>query len=205
MRFHRPPRPLSVLASVLAAAGIALAVTGCSHLAPLGPDSGKGPPLPRPVAIGPIAMPVQPSRLRSPFVLEAMRIQPPAAAGGCPARSVALSGGPGRCYRKLGTPVTITSAKVSSVFPYRPPPPPGQQAGPTSYAFVIAVPAADQAALTAVTTTAANAHGYLSISIADSTWLLPQVLQPFTGPQLMIARSSRNQALQIQRLLVPAA
>jgi hypothetical protein len=206
MRLQRPARPLPVMASILAAAGIALTVASCSHLAPLGPDSGKGPTsTTQPVAIGPIAMPVQSAHLRSPFVLEAMRSQPSAAAGGCPAGSVALSGGPGQCYRKLGTPVTVTSAKVSSIFRDRPPPPPGQQAGPTSYGFVIVVPAADQAALTAVTTTAANAHGYLSISIGDSTWLLPRVLQPFNGPQLMITRPSRNQALQIQRLLVPAA
>jgi hypothetical protein len=38
MPFQRPPRPLSVLAGVLAAAGITLAGVGCSHITPLGPD-----------------------------------------------------------------------------------------------------------------------------------------------------------------------
>ena len=43
----------------------------CSHLTPLGPD--------------PAATMPQPHHLRSPFVLQDMRIQPPAPAGGCPA------------------------------------------------------------------------------------------------------------------------
>jgi hypothetical protein len=203
MPFQSPPRPLSVLASVLAAAAVVLTVAGCAgHITPLGPDQTARP---RSVSQAgpPIAMPVRPIRLRSPFVLEAMRVQPPTAAGGCPAGSAALSGGPGRCYRKLGTPATITSAAVSSVFSYRPPTPPGQQPGPLTYSFVMAVPAADQAALTAVTTTAADARGYLSISVAGRTWLLPRVLQPFTHPQLQISLPSRNQTLQLQRTLTP--
>ena len=141
----------------------------------------------------------QPHHLRSPFVLEAVRIQPSTPAAGCPARSVALSGGPGQCYRKLGTPVTITSAAVSS---HLPTPPPGQET--PQYGFIITVPAADQAALTAVTTTAADAHGYLSISIAGRTWLLPRVIRPFTSPHFEIAFPSRNQVFQLHRLLVPS-
>ena len=182
MPFRRRPRPWPVLASVLAA-GLMLTVAGCSHMTP----------------IGPAATAPQPRHLRSPFVLEAMRLQPATPAGGCPAGSVALSGGPGQCYRKLGTPVTITSAAISS---HLPAPPPGQQTSP--YGFTITVPAADQAALTAVTTTAANAHGYLSISIAGRTWLLPRVLQPFTSPDLEITFPDRNQVLQLQRSLVPS-
>jgi hypothetical protein len=141
----------------------------------------------------------QPRHLRSPLVLEAMRIQPSTPGGGCPAGSVALPGGPGQCYRKLGTPVTITSAAVSS---HLPTPPPGQKT--PQYGFIITVPAADQAALTAVTTTAANAHGYLSISVGSRTWLLPRVLQPFTSPHFEITFPGRNQVLQLQRLLVPS-
>jgi hypothetical protein len=184
MPFQRPPRPLSVLASVLAV-GLMLTVAGCSHITPIGPGAN---------------MP-QPRHLRSPIVLEAMRSQPSMAAGGCPAGSLALSGGPAQCYHKLGTPVTITSAAISS---HLPAPPPGQQAGPAMHGFVITVPAPDQAALTAVTTTAADAHGYLSISVADRTWLLPRVLRPFTSPHFEIAFPSENQALQLQRLLVPS-
>jgi hypothetical protein len=173
----------SVLASALAA-GLMLTVASCSHMAPIGPGAN---------------MP-QPRHLRSPFVLEALRIQPSTAAGGCPAGSVALSGGPGRCYRKLGTPVTITSAALSSHLPT----PPGQAAGPAMHGFVITVPAADLAALTAVTTTAADAHGYLDIGVAGRTWLLPRVLRPFTSPHFEVVFPSRNEALQLQRLLVPS-
>jgi hypothetical protein len=178
---------LSVLASVLAA-GLMLTVASCTnHITPIGPDGA--------------AATRQPHHLRSPFVLEAMRIQPSTSAGGCPAGSVALSGGPGQCYRKLGSPVTITSAAVSS---HLPTPPPGQAKGPAPHGLVITVPAADLAALTEVTTTAADAHGYLSISVANRTWLLPRVLQPFTSPHFEIAFPSRNQTLQLQRMLVPS-
>ena len=172
----------SVLTSVLAA-GLMLTVASCSHITPIGPGA---------------TMP-QPRHLRSPFVLEAMRVQPSSPAGGCPAASVALSGGPGQCYRELGTPVTITSAAVS---PHLPAPPPGQKT--PRYGFIITVPAADQAALTAVTMTAANAHGYLSISVGGRTWLLPMVLQPSTSPHFEVTFPSRNQVLQLQRLLVPS-
>ena len=197
MPIRRPPR---VLASVLAAAGIAVAIASCSHLAPLGPDAS----LP------------QPHHLRSPFVLEAMRVQPPTPAGGCPAGYTALPGnnptipGPAsssgitQCYRKTGTPVTITSAAVSPVSPVSAPkPPPGQKA-PVQYGFVITLPAADIPALTAVTTTAYHARGALAISIAGKTWALPPVGGPFRGPQFQIPMPSRNQALQIQRMLAPS-
>jgi hypothetical protein len=71
------------------------------------------------------------------------------------------------------------------------------------YGFVTTVAAAEQAALTSVTTRAADAHGYLSISVAGQTWLLPQrVLQPFTSPHFEITLASRKQALQLQHMLV---
>jgi hypothetical protein len=71
------------------------------------------------------------------------------------------------------------------------------------YGFVITVAAADQAALTSVTTRAADAHGYLSISAAGKTWLLPQqVLQPFTSPHFEISLPSREQTLQLEHMLV---
>ncbi len=203
MPAQRPPRPPSVLASVLAAAGIVLAVAGCSHITPLGPDAAANLP--------------QPHHLRSPFVLEAMRVQPPTPADGCQAGYTALPGAnpvavprgrPGvpraaaqavsQCYRQTGTPVTITSAAVSPVSLQKPPP--GQKA-PAQYDFVITLPAADVAALTAVTTTAYRARGALAISVAGKTWALPMVAGPFSGPQLQIPMPSRNQALQLQRSL----
>ena len=64
MSYQRPRLP-SALASVLAA-GVVLAVASCSHITPLGPA----------------ATTPQPRHLRSPFVLEAVRIQPPSPTGG---------------------------------------------------------------------------------------------------------------------------
>ncbi len=192
MPFHRSPRPSTVLASVLAAASLMFAVGSCSGITPLGPDTSPQPTLVAgsPVIVGPVQV------LRaSPFVLEAMSVQAPTPAGGCPAGSVALSGGPGQCYRELSAPVTITAAGVSSLtsFPLT-----------GHYGFLIVIPAAEEPALKAITTTAADAHGYLTISVAGRTWLLPSVRQPFTSP-LQVALPSRNQTLQLHRLLVPSS
>ncbi|MBV9445902.1 MAG: hypothetical protein JO345_08410 [Streptosporangiaceae bacterium] len=182
MPFRSWPRPAPVLAGVLAA-GLML-TAACSHMTPLGP-AGEVP---------------QPSQLKSPFVLEAMGIQAPTAAGGCPAGSVALSGGPGQCYRELGTPATFSSAAISPVSAISPP---GTAAGPPTYGFTITLPAADVPALTEVTTTAADANGYLGIAVAGRTWLLPQVTQPLPGPRFHVFMPGKDQVLQLQRLLAP--
>jgi hypothetical protein len=203
MPFRPPPRLPAAAASVLAA-GLMLTVASCSHLTPLGPD--------------PAATMPQPHHLRSPLVLQDVGIQPPAPAGGCPAGYVILPGGgsPGTCYRTTGTRVTITSAAVSPVSPFRPPPPPGQQAVPVQYVFWITVPAADAPALTAFitmvtgpqrpqqgppTATTSAATTALTISVAGRTWVLAGFGTRFTGRQLEVALSSRNQALQLQRIL----
>jgi hypothetical protein len=117
MPFQPPPRLPTAAASVLAA-GLMLTVASCSHLTPLGPDPATALP--------------QPHHLRSPLVLQAVRVPQSAPVGGCPAGYVTLpgDGSPGMCYRTTGTLVTITSAAVSPVSPFRPPPPPGQQAVP---------------------------------------------------------------------------
>jgi hypothetical protein len=157
----------------------------------------------------------QPHHLRSPLVLQAVRVPQSAPVGGCPAGYVTLPGGgsPGMCYRTTGTLVTITSAAVSPVSPFQPPPPPGQQAVPVQYVFWITVPAADAPALTAVTTTvtgpqrpqgpptASAATSALTISVAGRTWGLVGFATRFTGRQLEVALPSRNQALQLQRIL----
>jgi hypothetical protein len=208
--FRPSPRRPAVLAGPLAA-GLVLTVAGCSGgVTPLGPAA---PP---------------PRHLGSPIVLQAMRGQPATAAGGCPAGSVTWAALPGEgfsskpvspspappapptatagpavvCYRKLGQPVTITSAAVSPVSVFRPPPPPGGGAVPTQYGVRIALPAAGAAALTAVTTTAFDARGYLDISVSGKTWLVPQVTQPFTNFEIFLA--SRDQALRFRDLLVPS-
>lgn len=190
MPFQRPPSPGPILACVLAA-GIVLTGAGCGHITPLGPDAGPPAAPPHPVA-GPVLHP--PQHLRSPFVLQAARIVPPTRAGGCPAGSTALSRAPGVCYRKLGTPMTVTSASVSAVASF---PPAGQ------YGFLIALPAADLPAQKAITATAADAHAGLEISADGDTWLFPQVQRPFTGP-LQIILPNRNQVLLLHRLLAPS-
>ncbi len=220
MSFKAPPRPSSILASVLAAAGLMLAGAGCSGITPLGPDAAATMP--------------QAHQLRSPIILEAMRTQPGTAGGGCPAGYLALQGdnsfqsviakpvhsvvsiGPTEsspapagaatnplptCYRKVGAPVRFSSAAVSStslVSSSRQSS--GQPAPPNQYEFTVTLPAAAVPALTAVTTTAYRAHGSLAITVAGQTWALPLVAGPFTGRQFEIALP-RSQALRLQRLL----
>jgi hypothetical protein len=191
MSFEFRPRPASVLAGLLAA-GLMLTVAGCG-LTPLGPDAAASAPPPSP--------------LRSPIVLQAMRVQPPAPAGGCPARFTMISvpGNPGECARPLGTPVTITSAAVSAVSSFQPRTPSGQVVqGPPVYQIMITLPAADVAAATAIVTTAYDSRGGVDFSVAGRTWALPMVFRPFRSKQLSIALPSKNQALQLHRLLVPA-
>lgn len=215
-------RPLSGLASALAAAGLVLAVAGCSHVTPLGPD-------PAPVNLPP------PRQLGSPISVQVIRSQPPTATGRCPAGSVDLFGlqpnvlraavaqavlprpvhgstatpGPTAtlatppvgvaCYRPVGTPVTITSAAVSSVTTYR------NQPGPATYGFVIAFPTADVPALTAVVRQAQDSGDATSISVAGKLWQAPQPPQTvFALRAVQITLLSRNQAVQLYRLLVPS-
>jgi len=192
MSFEFRPRSAPVLAGLLAA-GLMLAVAGCSHLTPLGPDAAATAP--------------PPSQLRSPIVLQAMRVEPPVPAGGCPARFTMISvpGNPGQCARPVGTPVTITSAGVSAVFSFQPRTPSGQVVpGPPVYQIMITLPAADVTAATAVVTTAYDSQGGVDFSVAGRTWALPKVLRPFRSRQLSIALPSKNQALQLHRLLVPS-
>jgi hypothetical protein len=211
MPVQRPPRPLPVLASVLAAAGVVLAVASCTgHITPLGPDQAATMP--------------QPHHLRSPLILQDMRTQGLVGRvgqpGGCPAGWVTLSGGPGQpgqCYRKTGTPVTITSAAISPVVSFRPPTPPGQQAAPVQYGFSITVPAADVPALAAVLPTAPGPPGpptasvvtsatpIPTISVAGRTWILLGYSTPSEGQEFDVALPSRNQALQLQRMLAASS
>jgi hypothetical protein len=199
----RPPLRLPTAAASVLAAGLILIAASCSHMTPLGPDAAATLP--------------QPHHLRSPFVLQVVRVPSSAPVGSCPAGYVALPGGgsPGMCYRTTGTSVMITSAAVSPVSPFQPPPPPGQQAVPVQYVFSLTVPAADAPALTAVTTTVTGplpppaqgptttsaATTALIISVAGRTWGLVGFATRFAGRQLEVALSSRNQALQLQRLL----
>lgn len=220
MPVQRPPRPLPVLASVLAAAGVVLAAASCAgHITPLGPD-------PAPVAMPP------PRHLGSPIIVQVMRVQPPTATGRCPVGWAAVSlpagGGPrvaaqavpvvrkgasappapppspapAPCYRPAGSPVRITSAAISSVLTYRPPP--GQPKEPALYGFIVAVPGADVTAVTAIIKQAHDTGSAVGISVAGKLWQAPQVQQPFPGQRLQVAFLSKNQARQLHHILVPA-
>lgn len=191
MRFQPgKPRSSSILASVLAAAGIVLTVVGCAgQITPLGPD----------------AAPPQ-RHLGSPIVLQVMRIQPAAPAGGCPAGWGSVTtpaiNGPA-CGRKVGAPVTITSGGVSPVSELPNKSPSGQTAGPAIYGVTVDVPAADVAAVTAIIKLAYSSQAALATIVDGKDWSAPQVAGPFPGRQLQIAVLSRNQAVQLQRILVP--
>ena len=175
----------------LAGAGIALAVValtvaGCSHALPLG------------------HAPAAQQRLNSAIVLQIVASQPSSTAGSCPSGSASLPKaawqfpGSGQCYRRLGKPLTITSAAVR----YLQQPAAHQQ--PANYGLGISVPAADRAALMAITTKAYHSRDELATIVAGKTWSVANVESPFTG-QFEIPAHNANQALQLQRTLVPSA
>jgi hypothetical protein len=114
----------------------------------------------------------------------------------------AAAAAPTPCYRPSGTPVTITSAAVSSVLTYRPPP--GQPKGPDLYGFIVAVPGADVAAVTAVIRQAYHLGGAVGISVAGKLWQAPQVQAPFPGQRLQITLLSKVQARQLHHILIPS-
>ncbi len=174
----------------LAAAGIALAVVltvaGCSDALPLGqaPDAQH--------------------HLNSAIALQIVASQPSSRAGSCPGGSASLPKaawqfpGSGQCYRRLGKPLTITSAAVR----YLQQPAANQQ--PAHYGLAIDVPAADRAALMAITARAYHSRDELATIVAGKTWGVANLVGPFTGGFEIPARNA-NQALQLQRTLIPSA
>lgn len=204
----KAPRSRAALLSVLAVAGIGLAVAGCSGIAPIGPTQAPGP-----TAVAQ-ATPVGPAprvilyRLGSPIILQVMRGQPATAAGGCPAGLVAApprspGAAPMPCFSPVGTTVTITTAGISEVSADQQPTPPAGQ--PAFYGFMVAPLAAQVAAVTALIRQAYNSHGALGVTVDGKLWQATQVPSPFSGQQFQIALQSRDQALQLYHLLVPAA
>lgn len=102
------------------------------------------------------------------------------------------------CYRRAGSPVTVTSAAVSSVATFR------FQAGPTTYGFLVAIPGDYVQAVTAIIKQAYDSKDAVGISVAGKLWQAPHVIRPFVGQHLQIVLLSRHQAVQLHRLLVPA-
>ena len=133
-----------------------------------------------------------------------MLSQPSSSAGSCPTGYARLPKaaeqfpGSGQCYRRLGKPLTITSAAVTYVQQ------PAADQQPANYGLMITVPAADKAALTAITTKAYQSHDPIAIIAAGQTWGVPNVAGPFTGRFEIPARSAK-QALQLQHILIPSA
>jgi len=170
----------------IAVAALALACAGCSHILPLGPV----PPAPR--------------HLASAVTLQLVLSQPPAPAGGCPAGYTTLSAPftdypevPDACYRNLGKPVTFTSAAVTMAYQ------PATSQQPALYGLNFTLPAAEAAALTAITTKAFDTRDQMAVSTGGKTWGVFMAAGPFTNGQFGILVQSENQALQLQRILIP--
>jgi hypothetical protein len=69
---------------------------------------------------------------------------------------------------------------------------------------MVAVPAADVAAVTAAIRRAYDSRDALGVSVAGQLWEATQIWGPVPGRQLEIALLSRNQALQLHRILIPS-
>jgi hypothetical protein len=217
------PSPLSVLASALTAAGLVLAVASCSHITPLGQDP---PPVNLPSArnLGsPIKMQImrrQPPAVtgRCPAgsirlfgsdpnvprdaVAPAVPAHPVQGSTAAPTPTATAPPAPPAgvaCYLPVGTPVTITYAAVSSVTTHR------NQPGPAWYVFVVAFPTADVPALTALIRQAYDSGDAVGMSVAGQLWQAPQPRRKFIALRAeQINLLSRNQAVQLYRLLVPS-
>jgi hypothetical protein len=169
-----------------ALATVTLAVAGCSHALPLGHAQAAQ------------------QHLNSAIVLQVVLSRPSSSAGSCPAGYAGLPKaadqlpGGGECYRRLGKPLTITSAAVT----YIQQPAANQQ--PAQYGLAISVPAADRAALLAITTRAYHSRDQIATIVAGKTWGVANVDSPFAD-QFEIPAQNANQALQLQRTLVPSA
>jgi len=66
------------------------------------------------------------------------------------------------------------------------------------------VPGSDKAALLAITTRAFHSRDQIATIVAGKTWAVSDVESPFTSG-FEIPAQNANQALQLQRLLIPSA
>jgi hypothetical protein len=72
------------------------------------------------------------------------------------------------------------------------------------YGFIVAVPGADVAAVTAIIRQAYDTRSAVGISVTGKLWQAPMVVRPFPGQHFEISLLSRNQALHLHRILVPS-
>jgi hypothetical protein len=179
------------LAVAVLALTLAGTVAGCGQVLPLGPDA---PPVP--------------GRLAVPIILRLALSQPPLPAGGCPAgydifaaAGSASPGSAGTCYRATGTPVTFTTAAVTL---YLQPERSGPVRQPTMWGLAVTVPGAEAAALTAITAKSYGTRDPVAISISGTTWAVVMTAAPLTSGRFVFMTQSKDQALQLQRTLVPS-
>lgn len=170
----------------IAAMALMVACAGCGHILPLGP----APPAPR--------------HLASAVILQLVLSQPRSPQGRCPAGYTTLAPPftdypevPDACYRSLGKPVTITTAAVTMAYQ------PATSQQPALYGLNFALSAADAAALTAITTKAFDTRDQMTVSTAGQTWGVFMTAEPLTNGQFGILVQSENQALQLQRTIIP--
>jgi hypothetical protein len=219
----QPPRPLPLLAGALTAVGVVLAAASCGSITPLGPDPAPVSDLASPIFVqvmrsqppttggqclaGSVALfgsePNVPRTVPVPVHTQLIKGStaapaPPPTPAAAPTTPPALPAGVA-CYRPVGTPVTVTSAAVSSVTIYQ------HQTGPASYGFVVAFPTADVPALTALIRQAYDSGDAVGMSVAGKLWQAPQLRRKVTALRAeQINLFSRNQAIQLHSLLVPS-
>jgi hypothetical protein len=168
----------------VALAAVALTCAGCGHVLPLRPE------------------PAAPRQLASAIVLQRVLGQPPSPAGHCPAGYATLAAPAAdfpavsdSCYRKVGQPVTFTSAGVNNAYQ------PAANQQPAEYGLAITLPAAEATELTAITTKAFRSRDAVAVSVAGKTWEVP-FTEALTHGQFDITVQSENLDLQLQRTLL---
>jgi hypothetical protein len=181
----------------LALAGLVLTVAGCGRVLPLGLSAV---PVPSHLAPAIVLQPEVPAPATRSAVPQGA---PPEAR--CPAGYAVLPTadeppGSAGCFRKLGTPTTITSAAATVYRQHA-----GPQGQPSQYVLRITLPAAGATALTAVTTQVAGTKDALAIMIAGQAWAVVATLKPLTNGEFGIPMQSLSQALRLQRILLQPA
>jgi hypothetical protein len=74
---------------------------------------------------------------------------------------------------------------------------------PALYGLNFTLSAAEATALAAITTKAFDSRDQMAVSTAGKTWGVFMTAGPFTNGQFGILVQSENQALQLQRILIP--
>ena len=75
---------------------------------------------------------------------------------------------------------------------------------PTMWGLAITVPGTGAATLTAITTKSFTTRDPVAFSVAGTTWAVVMTGTPLTNGRFVLMTQSKNQALQLQRTLVPS-